>query len=226
MGFVCSRADQDLWLKKSTTYNGYDYIATHVDDIIIAAGDPGSYMDDIEQEFALQNKSDSPSYYLGNDIKKVGKYLHILSKKYVSEALRSYQLKHGDIRKENIPMSPKEHPELDDSPLLNADGIKEYQHIIGVCQWLVVAGRFDINYAVSSLSRFAAAPHEGHLLFARKIFGYLREYPNKGYTVNPESPKISSQYETVSLKQDFGGQYHYFKEDIDPRFPEPLLKEL
>jgi hypothetical protein len=44
-------------------------------------------------------------------------------------------------------MSPKEHPELDDSALLGSPGVKQYQHIIGVCQWLVVAGRFDIAYA-------------------------------------------------------------------------------
>jgi hypothetical protein len=25
--------------------------------------------------------------------------------------------------------------------------------------------------------------------------------------------------------KDVGGQYHYFKEDIDPRFPSPLQKE-
>jgi hypothetical protein len=30
----------------------------------------------------------------------------------------------------------------------------------------------------------------------------------------------------VQLKQDFGGQYHYFHEDLDPRFPKPLLNEL
>jgi hypothetical protein len=33
-------------------------------------------------------------------------------------------------------------------------------------------------------------------------------------------------YQQVQLKQDFGGQYHYFKEELDPRFPEPLLKEI
>jgi hypothetical protein len=99
-------------------------------------------------------------------------------------------VKHEDIWKENVPMYPKEHLVLDDSPLLNTNGIKEYKHIIGVCQWLVVAGQFNINYTVSSLSRFAAAPCEGHLMLARKIFGYLRKYPNNGYAVNSESPKI------------------------------------
>jgi hypothetical protein len=30
----------------------------------------------------------------------------------------------------------------------------------------------------------------------------------------------------VSLKQDFGGHCHCFKEDNDPQFSEPLLKDL
>jgi hypothetical protein len=226
MGFTCSRADQDLWLRPSDDYEGYDYIATHVDDLIIAAKKPAVYMNQIEQEFLIRNKADSPSYYLGNDIKMVNNRLHVSTKKYVQEVLRRFQQKYGSIRKENTPMATKEHPELDSSRLLTIEELKQYQHIIGVCQWLVVAGRFDINYAVSSLSRFAAAPREGHLILARKIFGYLRKYPNRGYVINPDPPKIDLKYETVTLQQDFGGQYHYFKEELDPRFPKPLLQEL
>jgi len=37
LGFSPTRADPDLWYRKSDDYEGYDYIATHVDDIIIAA---------------------------------------------------------------------------------------------------------------------------------------------------------------------------------------------
>ena len=28
------------------------------------------------------------------------------------------------------------------------------------------------------------------------------------------------------LEHDFGTQYHYFKEELDPRFPEPKIEEL
>ena len=45
IGFTSSRADQDLWLDKSDKYDGYDYIATHVYDIIIAENNPYKYMD-------------------------------------------------------------------------------------------------------------------------------------------------------------------------------------
>lgn len=152
--------------------------------------------------------------------------LHVSSKKYIKEILRRYQEKFGTIPKQNIPIPTKSHPELDDSPFLDIIGHKEYQHIVGVCQWLVVAGRMDINYAVSSLSRFAAAPRHGHLDLARHLLGYLKKYTERGYMINPRDPNIPTQYENVEVKQDFGNQYQYFIEDVDPRFPEPLLPEL
>lgn len=226
MGFQPSRADQDLWWRRSDDYEGYDYIATHVDDIICAAKDPSKYMAQIEQEFKIRDLSDSPSYYLGNDLKKLGDKFHVSCGKYVKEVLRRYQDKHGTLKKENIPMSLKEHPELDASPLLDEEGIRNYQHIIGVCQWLIIAGRFDINFAVASLSRYAASPREGHLKLAQKIFGYLKKYPKRGYIVNPAPPTIDLDFEIVTTKYDFGNQYHYFKEELDPRFPEPLIAEL
>ena len=104
MGFTPSRADQDIWYKQSSHYDGYDYIGVHDDDIMIAAKRRGEYMDMIEKQFNIRNKTDSPDYYLGNDqtIRK-GKP-HISCKKYILEALRSYQAKHGCLKKELIPM--------------------------------------------------------------------------------------------------------------------------
>jgi len=226
MGFTPTRADQDLWYKKSKDHDGYDYIATHVDDIAIAAKRPSEYMSLIEQEFTVRNKTESPSYYLGNDLKDKKGKLHISNEKYIKEMLRKHQDKHGSLKKQNIPMPTKTHPELDDSPLLNDDKTREYQQIVGVGQWLVVAGRLDITHAIASLSRFSSAPREGHLELAKHLLGYLKKYPRLGYTVNPAPPSIDHDYQQVELKQDFGNQYAYFNEDLDPRFPVALVPEL
>lgn len=43
--------------------------------------------------------------------------------------------------------------------------------------------------------------------------------------MNPDRPKIDPKYETLTFEHDFGNRYCYFKEDIDPRFPEPKGKE-
>ena len=71
MGFTASSADPDLWYRKSDEYNGYDYIATHVDDLLIAAKDPSKYMASLEQEFYVRNIEDSPSYYICCNISSV-----------------------------------------------------------------------------------------------------------------------------------------------------------
>lgn len=71
-----------------------------------------------------------------------------------------------------------------------------------------------------------AAPRKGHLALAEDVLGYLKKYPAKGYVINPAPLQIDPKYEIVKLKEDFGGQYKYFHEDIDPRFPTPLIPEL
>ena len=83
MGFEPSRADQDLWYKLSEDKTKYEYIATHVDYLIIATVEPQKYMVQIEQEIKVRNVEDTPSYYLGNDVKGVmNKYICLLSIKH------------------------------------------------------------------------------------------------------------------------------------------------
>ena len=183
-------------------------------------------MTEIEHEFQIRDVTDSPTYYLGNDIKRVNSRLHVSSAKYVQEMLRKYQDDHGVLKKYPTPMQTGTHPEEDDSSLLELPQIREYQHIIGVCQWLIVAGRFVLCYSVSSLSRFCAYPRTGHLAAARQILGYLKKFPKRGYIVNPDPPTFASEYQDVAIKINFGHQYSYFREDIDPRFPPPLMAEL
>eukprot|EP00957_Ditylum_brightwellii_P035462 2688481-Ditylum_brightwellii.AAC.1 len=168
MGFVPSRADQDLWLHKLDEHMGYDYIATHVDNIIIVAKSTSKYMIHIEQHFQMLNVTDSPSYYLGNDLVRQGKFDSVVHKGLFKGNVEEISRKYGALAKENLPLKPKMKSELDDSPLVDEAKHKEHQHIIGVCQRLIVAGQFDLTHTISSLSCFAATPQEGRLELARK----------------------------------------------------------
>ena len=114
--------------------------------------------------------NDTPKYYLGNELVRFENCIHASSKKYVNEILRKCQKTHGDLKNEVPPMRVKEHPEFYYSPLLNEKYHKDFQHIIGLCQWTIESGRFDLVYAVSSLSRFFAAPRVGNLDMASRIF--------------------------------------------------------
>ena len=105
----------------------------------------------------------------------LGKYFHSSPEQYLQEALRKYEQEHGPLKKYSTPMGSL-HPEEDKSPLLDLKEVKHFQKIVGICHWLIVCGRIDICYATASLSRFQAAPREGHLGLARKILRYLKKY--------------------------------------------------
>ena len=68
LGYTPSRAYQDLCIHISGEYEGYTYIATHVDDIIIADKNPSKYMHYIEIHFKVRDITDSPNYYLLNEL--------------------------------------------------------------------------------------------------------------------------------------------------------------
>ena len=62
------------------------------------------------------------------------------------------------------PIEKGDHPELDTSELLDMDGLRKYQSMIGALQWIVVTiSRFDITTAVMTMSGFRVAPRQGHL---------------------------------------------------------------
>jgi hypothetical protein len=63
--------------------------------------------------------------------------------------ISNYETWFGTKPRDNI--SPHNHPELDDSELLDNDGIKLYQSIIGALQWAISLGRFDILTAVMTM---------------------------------------------------------------------------
>ena len=108
-----------LWIQKYDEYEGYYYIATQVDDAIIAAKNPSKYMHEIEMHFKFRDIADYPKYYLVNELSRVVNIIHVSSKKYLNEILRKYKKIHGDLKKEALPMRVTEHPELDYSPLLD-----------------------------------------------------------------------------------------------------------
>ena len=78
--------------------------------------------------------------------------------------VETYKESFGEQPKEvHSPLDKDDEPELDEFPLQGPDGVKRFQTLIGVAQWLITLGRFDIAHAIVSLGRFRAAPHEGHL---------------------------------------------------------------
>lgn len=84
-----------------------------------------------------------------------------------------------------------DHPELDDSELLDAQGITVYQSLIGSLQWVVSIGRFDVTTAVMTLSSFRAAPRREHLDHVKHIYGYLSKMRHAAIRIHTEEPDYS-----------------------------------
>ena len=72
-------------------------------------------------------------------------------------------------------MEPGDHPELDESELLDPDQTRLYQSLVGMLQWAVTLGRLDIYCGVMTMSRFRAIPRIGHLECVKCIFLLFEE---------------------------------------------------
>jgi hypothetical protein len=94
--------------------------------------------------------------------------------KYIEKMIDNYSRIFGQKPKQAAsPLTKGDHPELDTSDLLEIEDTKIYQSLIGALQWVIQIGRFDVATAVMTMSRFRAAPREGHMERVRRIHGYI-----------------------------------------------------
>ena len=180
LGFRPSRYDRDVWIRYNKRHDLYDYVGTHTDDLLVCSKDAKSIFDALQEIYDIK-KVGPPTFHLGCDYKKIDGRWHIGTVTYVREALKKVVDILGIAQTdgepalgvEKVPMNTRLEPEMDESPLLDADGHRNYQALIGIAQWLVTCGRTDIHYAVCSLSSFSSAPRKGHLKAAKTIYQYL-----------------------------------------------------
>eukprot|EP00957_Ditylum_brightwellii_P102289 7797719-Ditylum_brightwellii.AAC.2 len=60
------------------------------------------------------------------------------------EAVSCVEQTFGCLIKHDTPMVAGDHPELDDSRVLNNRDNQQYQMLIGMLNWIVTLGRLDI----------------------------------------------------------------------------------
>lgn len=120
-------------------------------------------------------------------------------------------------------MATDDHPEIDDTSLLDDKTHLIYRLLIGSAQWTITLGRFDIMYAVAVISRFAHAPHQGRFDRMIRIFGYLKYHSDLSISMNP----IILTFLSTSMNfdpQTWKEQYPNAHEDIPDDAPTPLGK--
>jgi len=224
MSFKPTRFDPDVWIRGRE--GGYDYIGTHTDDVLVVAKYPARIFEKLQKVYTIK-KFGPPVHHLGCDYSQVkrGSKVNWLmgSITYIKECLSKVcaLLKVTSLRKEKLPCSPSDHPELDQSPLLGEAQHRLYQQLVGMAEWAVQIGRFDIRYALTSLNRFSAAPRAGHLKRLIKVFGYLQTVSAERKSIVVSSEDIREVVGEGCNYKEWLEKYPDAMEEIDEGLPEP-----
>ena len=136
-GFFPCRAEPDIWIRKSGSI--YEYVAVYVDDLALAMKDPGKFVLTLETKYNFKLKGTGElTFHLGaNFMRDSDGILCMSPTKYITERLvATYVKMFGEKPSTNAlsPLEPGDHPELDDSELLDERGVQMYQSLIGALQ--------------------------------------------------------------------------------------------
>ena len=225
MGFKPSKADPDLWIKQLPD-GTYEYVAQFVDDLIAFSKNPMDIMKELEKTYVMKGVG-KPQYYLGGDVVELppeweneqcttafSAHTYIkncipkLAKMCEKEKFKGYK----------TPFNDSYHAELDTSPLCDTEKISKYKSLIGSANWIITLGRFDIAYAVSTLSRYSVAPREGHFEAMERVFGYLAKFPHGQLIIDPNDAPIR-QLAQFNLGHNWSEFYPDAEEDIPYDMP-------
>ena len=153
--------------QESTQLRCYEYIAVYVDDLCIAAESPSAIIQIFKSKYHLKVKGDGKlTYHLGVDYFEDPDGTFVSQpKKYIDKLADTYKrLFNEDPPKGyKTPLDKNDHPEFDTSEILEGDMAAKYLTMVGQLQLLVTLGRFDIHAQVATMSRFRAAPRQGHM---------------------------------------------------------------
>ena len=224
LGFRPSLADPDIYMRDAG--DCYEYVAVYVDDLTLIMKDPVSFLDALKNKgFMLKDVTDSPEVFLGGSVSRdQDGTLAWGAKKYIVRSLDNLERMLGEKpAKNNVPIPENTHPEIDTSPLLDEDGVALYQTMIGMLQWTVTLGRFDIACAVMTMSRFRTAPREGHLHLLKHVFGYLRKYTDGAIRFRTDIPNHEASFQHIPREWE-KMVYGDVKEELPYNMPEPKGK--
>jgi len=111
-----------------------------------------------KHDFALKG-SVRIEFYLGFDfVRDADRTLCMAPQHYIECMVNPYEQTFACNPKTNFtaPLKKNEHPEIDDSELLDAAGIQKYQSLIGSLRCAVSLGRLDVETSVMTLSSFCS----------------------------------------------------------------------
>ena len=176
MEVLPSKADPCIWFRKAPNSRCYEYIAVYVDDLCIAAESLSAISHIFKSKYHLKVKGDGKlTYNLGADYFEDPDGAFVSQpKKYIEKLADTYKRFFNDDPPKGYktPLDKNDHPELDATDNLEGDMTAKYLAMLGQLQWLATLGRFDIHDQIATMSRFRAAPRQGHMDRLRRIYSY------------------------------------------------------
>ena len=224
MGFTPCKSDPDVWICDAG--NCYEYVCVYVDDLMVILKDPDAFFRSLVEEHNYKLKGvGPPEYHLGgNFYRDANGTLAWGAKTYIQKLLKNYEIMFGELPKEwSAPLDKNDHPEIDNSYLLDEADIKKYQSLIGALNWAITIGHFNILPAVVSLSTFHTAPRAGHLDHIKRVCGYLRKHPDGAICFRTNIPNHESRYQPPNVSW-LHSVYGEVTEELDPNMPVPKGK--
>ena len=235
-GFFASKADPDVWMRKATKPDGFEYweyVLIYVDDILAVSGNPKAIMDFLAAKYTLKEGSvKEPDTYLGARIFKwridgaddpEKTRWGMSAENYIKLALKDIERILEEAgktlpTKAATPFTRTDYrPELDATPELNAAQTKYYQGMIGVLRWCIELGRVDILHETTLLSSYLMNPREGHLEQVFHMFGYLKKHLKSSIVFDDTMPNLDG----FEFKEcDWSEQYPGAREPIPSNAPD------
>ena len=208
----CNVMPQLLINRNKWKFASKSYITECIDEIATMEGE--AVLGSEKSKWASDRKANNPGELAGETERE-------WRTKCKEEGMKKMHLK-------NAPMSGDYKPEgLEgkDNVLLSDGERRNYQSLIGKLQWIVQLGRYNIGYAVSTLSQFNSSPKVGHLEGVRTVFGYLRKHIDYRLHISPDRiTGIGKKYgeDKEKLMKE---RYPYAEEERSEREPSPLSTE-
>ena len=223
MGFTPSKADPCIWMKLDPNNDVYEYVAVYVDDLAFVMKDPAPFVETLTKKYQFKLKgTGSISFHLGCDFfRDEDGVLCMAPRKYIEKMESAYERMFGQKprQKYTSPLEKGDHPETDTTDFLDDKGINDYQSLIGMMQWAISLGRFDIHTAVMTMSSYTNAPRIGHLDRARRICGYLCKMRHATIRFRHGTPDYSGMtHDTMDWRYSVYGE---LDEIIPQDAPEP-----
>ena len=159
LGFFQSKAEPQIFMRRSKVGPCCEHLCLHVDDLSFAVDDPNKLLKELtEGPFHCKLKGAGPlEFHLGCGFgRDKDKTLHSDPKQCVEKILETFKDTFGELpRKRDSLLPPNDHPEMDTLELLEDEDVEKHLSLVGQLQWAVSLGRWDVQTAVMTTSRAA-----------------------------------------------------------------------